>query len=99
MSTLRKKRLRLNLPVSVGRRMAAISADISPEGFCLEVMKPIPAGTLIDGYVLHGEHELTFKGEVVWREAANPQASHWSRIGVRFTEVSPGLESLLSLSK
>jgi hypothetical protein len=99
MSTLRKKRLPLTLPVSIGRKMAAISADISPDGFCLEVMTPIAPGTLIDGYVLHGEHELTFQGEVKWREAANPQASHWTRIGVRFTEVSPGLKALFSLAR
>jgi hypothetical protein len=77
--------------------MAALSADISADGFCLEVMRPLEQGALIDGYVLHGDRELDFKGQVAWVEVANPQTSHWSRIGVKFTQVSPGLRALLSM--
>lgn len=79
--------------------MAALSADISDHGFCLEVMRPPEKGAEIDGFVLHGDHELTFKGKVAWVEVASPQASHWSRIGVRFTFLSPGLRALLSIRK
>lgn len=80
--------------------MAAISADISKSGFCLELpMIAHQAGAEIDGYVLHGEKELNFKGRVQWVAAANPQASLWSRMGVRFTWVSPGLRALLSIEE
>ncbi|MFL5320019.1 MAG: PilZ domain-containing protein [Myxococcaceae bacterium] len=99
MPTARQSRTPLCLPVSVGRKMAALSTDVSTKGFCLEVMKPVAEGTPIDGYVLHGDRELDWRGEVVWVEQANPQASHWSRIGVKFTWMSPGLRALFSLEK
>ena len=99
MPTRHSKRVPVRLPVSIGRKMAALSSDVSEEGFCLEVMRPLAQGSLIDGYVLHGERELEFKGTVAWVEPANPQATHWSRIGVSFTSMSPGLRALLSLEK
>lgn len=78
--------------------MAAISTDLSADGFCLEVMKPVEKGSEIDGYVLHGDKELEFEGTVAWVEPPNPQLSHWSRIGVQFRWLSPGLRALLSMT-
>jgi hypothetical protein len=75
--------------------MAALSADVSADGFCLEVMRPIRAGTQIDGYVLQGDDELDFRGEVIWAKPAHPEATHWSRVGVRFTWLSDELRDLL----
>ena len=91
-------RVSLCLPVSVARR-AALTEDISDTGFCLEVFQPLKPGTAVDGFVLHGESELSFKGQVMWTRAGNPMASHTSLVGVRFTSVSPGLRALLSLEQ
>ena len=95
----RESRTSLRLPVSVARRAAALTADISDSGFCLELFQPMRTGAEVDGFVLHGERELAFKGEVAWTQAGNPMASHYSRMGVRFTWVSPGLRALLSIEQ
>lgn len=87
----------VNLPVSIGRRAAALSADVSRDGFCLESPTLFTAGAELTGYVLHGDKELTWTGEVMWAQAGNPMLSTWHRMGVRFTHVSTGLRALLSM--
>ena len=54
-------------------------------------------GKEIEGYVLLGEKELTFKGWVAWFRPGNPMASIWGHAGIKLTEVSPGLRTLISL--
>ncbi len=97
MTQRRAKRVALRLPVSIGRKAAALSADISDAGFCLESPRLLEAGAAVTGYVLHGPKELTWAGRVAWVEPGNPQASTWHRMGIEFTEVSPGLRALLSI--
>ncbi len=98
MQNRKKPRISLCLPVSVARR-AALTEDISASGFCLEVFQPLQPGTAVEGFVLQGERELPFKGQVMWSRAGNPMASLTSLVGVRFTQVSPGLRALLSLEQ
>lgn len=96
--TLRKEsRLAFRLPVSIGRRAAALSADISDSGFCLETTGTYTPGQEVTGYVLHGHKELTWTGRVAWVRAGDPMMSTWHRLGVSFTSVSPGLRALLSI--
>jgi len=85
------------LPVSISRRQAAISADLSATGFQLETTSLIAAGTEVDGYVLHGAKELKWTGVIAWSKAGNPMTSLLHSVGVRFTSVSPGLRALLSM--
>lgn len=96
MSPRQKKRVALRLPVSIGRR-AALSADISDTGFCLESATLHPAGAEVSGFVLHGHLELEWTGRVAWARAGDPMTSTWHTMGVRFTRVSPGLRALLSI--
>lgn len=91
----RSERTRLRLPVSLGRRLPALTADLSATGFRLELPQVFLPGAKVHGFVLHGEAELPFRGEVVWARPGNPQQSLYSRIGVRFTELSPELKELL----
>ena len=98
MQKRRKLRISLCLPVSVARR-AALTEDISDTGFCLELFQPLKPGSAVEGYVLHAERELPFRGKVVWTRAGNPMASHISLVGVRFTTVSPELRALLKLEQ
>ena len=74
-----------------------MSADISATGFQLETTSVIAAGTEVEGFVLHGSKELTWRGVVAWSRTGNPMASVWHAVGVRFTNVSPGLRALLSM--
>lgn len=88
----------VRLPVSVQRTNAALTADLSNNGFCLEVpFASFTPGREIEGYVLLGEKELTFKGRVAWFQPGNPMASMWGRAGIQFTKVSPGLRALISM--
>jgi len=96
--TIRKDaRVAIRLPISIGRKQAALSADVSDGGFRLETMSLLSPGTRLDGYVLHGDKELPWRGEVAWARAGNPMASTWHELGVRFTFVSPGLRALISM--
>jgi hypothetical protein len=85
------------LPVSIGGKQAALSADVSPSGFQLETTTLLPQGLPVEGYVLHGDKELKWKGVVAWSRAGNPMMSTWHAMGVQFTEVSPGLRALISM--
>ena len=96
MSQRTKQRTALRLPVSIGRR-AALSADVSDRGLCLESPTMHVAGAVVSGFVLHGPKELTWTGRVAWVAPGNPMASTWHRLGIEFTHVSPGLRALLSM--
>lgn len=85
------------LAVSVGGTQAAVSADLSARGFRLEIPTLLPEGQPVEGYVLHGDKELKWKGVVAWARPGNPMLSVWHALGVRFTEVSPGLRALISM--
>jgi hypothetical protein len=98
MSPRQKKRMALRLPVSIGRR-AALSADISDTGFCLESPTLHAAGEEVSGFVLHGHLELKWSGRVAWSRPGNPMTSTWHTMGIQFTRVSPGLRALLSLKQ
>jgi len=93
---LRPRRTLLRLPVSLGGKIPALSADISPGGFCLELPQVFVPKSVVHGFVLHGDRELPFRGEVTWARAGNPQLSVYSSMGVRFTQVSPELAALLA---
>lgn len=79
--------------------MAAISADVSRDGFCLDVVKPLEEGAEVSGYVVHGHRQLNFHGTVAWVQPPNPMASYLSRVGIKFTRLSPGLRALLSVEE
>jgi hypothetical protein len=94
----RETRIPLRLPVSIDRQSAALTADLSNNGFCLEVpFAAFTPGKEIEGYVLLGEKELAFKGRVAWFHPGNPMASMWGRAGVRITSLSAGLRALISI--
>ena len=91
----------MRLPVSIsliaGGRRAAMSANVSAHGLCLESPTLLTPGADVHGYVLHGDKELTWSGRVAWVEPGNPMASTWHRMGVKFSRVSTGLRALLSM--
>lgn len=98
MAQRQTKRMALRLPVSIGRR-AALSADVSDTGVCLETPTLHAQGAEVSGFVLHGHLELKWTGRVAWVTPGNPMTSTWHRLGVQFTSVSPGLRALLSIKQ
>ena len=96
--TTRRQTLRRNLrlPLSLGRRLPALSADVSRGGFQAELPQVFLPGSRVHGFFLVGEQEVAFRGTVAWAEAGNPQLSLYSRIGVAFDTLPEGLATLLS---
>ncbi len=91
----RPSRRTLRLPVSLGGRLPALTADVSEAGCRLELPQVFLPGSRVHGYVLNGDVELPFRGEVVWAQPGDPRASIYSASGIRFTELSPELRRLL----
>jgi hypothetical protein len=97
MTIRQQSRVALRLPVSIGGTQAAITTDLSVSGFQLETTALLREGTAVEGYVLHGEKELQWKGVVAWTRRGNPMASLWHSMGIRLTHVSTGLRALISM--
>lgn len=91
-TTLRR---RLRLPLSLGRKLPALTADFSRGGFSAELPQVFLPGSQIDGYFLLDDKEVAFRGRVAWAVAGDPMASVFSQIGVRFNEVPEGLKKVL----
>ncbi len=98
MSQPRERRVIATLPVSIKGGGAALSTDVSKDGFCLESPMWWAAGTEVAGSVMHGPLALSFTGRVVWSQPGDPMGSTWHRMGVKFERLSPGLRALLGLS-
>ncbi len=98
---MKRKTLRqsIRLPLSLGRRLPALSADVSRGGFQVEMPQVFVPGSKIDGYFLVGETEVSFKGTVAWAIAGNPQASLYSKMGVHFDTLPQGIQSVLRKSE
>jgi hypothetical protein len=83
----------LRLPVSLGRRLPAISADVSRGGFQAELPQVFLPGSQVHGYFLVEDAEVPFRGTVAWAQAGDPSASIYSRIGVNFDALPEGLKA------
>lgn len=96
--TTRRETLRRSyrLPLSLGRKVPALTADVSRGGFSAELSQVFVPGSVVDGYFLVDNVEVPFKGHVVWAQAGNPMLSLSSRIGVRFEETPAGLKRLFT---
>ncbi len=80
-------RHRRRLSVSLGERLPALTADVSPSGFCGEMAGVFIPGSKIHGNILVGRVQFAFQGEVQWAKPGNPNLSVRSRFGVRFTRI------------
>ncbi len=96
--TLRRTTLRraLRLPLSLGRRLPALTADVSRGGFQAELPQVFLPGSKVHGYFLVDGDEVDFTGTVAWAEAGNPMTSVYSRMGVMFDQAPKGLEPLFA---
>jgi hypothetical protein len=86
----------LRLPLSLGRRLPALSADVSRGGFQAELPQVFLPGSRVHGYFLVDDAEVPFRGTVAWAQAGDPHASVYSRIGVTFDTVPAGLMGLFT---
>ncbi len=96
--TTRRHTLRrsLRLPLSLGRRLPALTADVSRGGFMAELPQVFLPGSRVHGYFLLNEAEVSFQGTVAWAEPGNPMTSVYSRMGVRFDKTPEGLAAFFN---
>jgi PilZ domain len=87
-------RQRRRLKISIGGRVPAFTADISPGGFAAEVMHVLRPGTELQGSITLAGREFDFTGEVSWARAGSPHLALRGRIGVRFTGISNDFHKL-----
>lgn len=80
-------RQRRRLKISLGGKLPAFTADVSPGGFAVELMHVPRPGTLVHGHLHLADREFPFTGEVTWAKAGDPRMSVRGRIGVRFTGI------------
>ncbi len=81
-------RLRRRLKLTLGGKMPAFTADVSPQGFAVEVMRIAKPGAEVSGSIsLEGE-DFPFTGRVTWAKAGDPRMSVRGRFGVRFTGIA-----------
>ncbi|HZN94822.1 MAG TPA: hypothetical protein VFB81_19035 [Myxococcales bacterium] len=88
-------RRRRRLPVTLGGRLPAITAEVSGTGFSAEMMQVFLPGSVVHGTICCGQRDLPFRGVVSWAEPGHPRLSIASRFGVRFTAEVEGLSELL----
>lgn len=96
--TSRRQTLRraLRLPLSLGRQLPGLSANVSRGGFQAELPQLFLPGSKVHGAFRIGQQEVPFRGTVAWAEAGNPQLSVCGRIGVAFDALPPALAALLA---
>lgn len=85
----------LRLPLSLGRKLPAFTADVSRGGFQAELPQVFLPGSKVHGYFLVNEQEVAFRGTVAWAVPGNPMLTVYSRIGVSFDETPDALKPLL----
>jgi hypothetical protein len=96
--TTRRTSLRrtFRLPLSLGRKLPALTADVSRGGFSAELPQVFVPGSKVHGFFLLEQTEIDFKGTVAWAVAGDPQTQLYSRIGVRFDELPEQLRPLFN---
>jgi hypothetical protein len=96
--TTRRQTLRrsIRLPLSLGRRLPALTADVSRGGFQAELPQVFLPGSKVHGFFLVEQNEVPFSGTVAWAEAGDPQLSIFSRIGVSFDALPARVAELLT---
>lgn len=96
--TTRRLALRrpIRLPLSLGRRLPALTADVSRGGFQAELPQVFLPGSKVHGYFLVNDTEVPFTGTVAWAEPGNPMLTVYSRIGVRFDNTPAALLPLFT---
>ena len=96
MTSRRTLRHSVRLPLSLGRRLPALTADVSRGGFQAELPQVFLPGSKVDGFFLVNDREVAFMGRVAWAQPGNPQLSIYSRMGVEFDVVPDELKPFFS---
>ena len=91
-------RLRRRLKLSLGGKLPAFTADVSPQGFAVEVMHIARPGTDVHGSISIQGQEFPFTGKVCWAKAGDQRMAVRGRFGVRFTGIANKFFELFAAS-
>jgi hypothetical protein len=73
---------------------ASFTIDVSGGGFCAQLLRVMPPGTLVEGTILDNGKALSYAGRVVWARAGDAHLSIPGRMGVEFTNIDAMLPKL-----
>ena len=65
----------------------AFTIDVSPGGFCVELMHVQKPGTDVTGTLSTGEKEFPFTGRVAWARSGDMRLNQRGRMGIRLTGI------------
>jgi hypothetical protein len=88
------KRVQLEVPLTLGENIKAISKDVSTGGFCAKLKSTHIPGMYLSGTFLFEGKELPFVGELAWARAV-PQQGGGCYVGIRFKRIP---EEILKLA-
>ena len=88
-------RQRRRFKISLGGKLPAFTADVSPGGFAAEMMQVLRPGTSVHGSITVECREFPFTGQVSWAKAGDPRMSVRGRVGVRFTGIENDFYTML----
>lgn len=64
--------------------------DLSPGGFCAEMMHVLAPGTSVAGTLALGGRDFPFTGRVSWSQSGDPKRARRGVVGVCFTGIENG---------
>ena len=86
-----KRRLRLSLDGT----SKDLVADVSAQGFSVELFQVRKVGSHVSGELFLGDVPFAFRGEVSWAHLGDPRLCFIGRMGVRFTQLPATLHEAL----
>ncbi len=81
-------RLRRRLKLTLGGKLPAFTADVSPQGFAVEAMHIARPGTDVSGSISIQGQQFDFTGKVCWAKQGDVRMSVRGKYGVRFTGIA-----------
>jgi hypothetical protein len=76
--------------------VTCFAINLGSGGFCTEMMRVLPAGTLVKGTILLDGQDRSFTGRVAWARRGDFRMNLTGRMGVEFLEVDPELRRTLA---
>jgi hypothetical protein len=74
---------------------STFTIDVGAGGICLGLMKILPVGRDIDGWIVVNGTSFLFSGRVAWSAPGYRRMNLPGKVGVSFTRSSPALVRLL----
>ena len=63
------------------------TSDVSPGGFCVELMQVLPRGSDVAGMLELSQQSYAFSGRVAWAVKGEPRLNQRGRMGIQFTGI------------